>query len=78
MTAEFLSFSSERGKDLVTARPEWRFPGLVPGDRWCLCARRWREALEAGVAPPVDLEATHIRALSVVTLADLKYHAIEN
>jgi len=78
MTAEFLSFSSERGNDLVTARPEWRFPGLVPGDRWCLCARRWREALEAGVAPPVDLEATHIRALSVVTLADLKYHAIEN
>lgn len=78
MTAEFLSFSAERGNDLVTARPEWQFPGLVPGDRWCLCARRWREALEAGVAPPVDLEATHIRALAVVTLADLKYHAIEN
>jgi len=75
VTAEFLEFSRSRGNDLSTPRPEWRFPGLVPGDRWCLCALRWLEALEAGVAPPVILEATHIGVLAYVTLADLKYHA---
>lgn len=74
MTAEFLTFSASRGNDLVTPRPEWRFPGLTPGDRWCLCAIRWQEALVAGVAPPVVLQATHERALAYVTLADLKEH----
>lgn len=76
MTAEFLEFSRRQGNDLVTPHPEWQFPGLKPGDRWCLCAMRWQEALEAGIAPPVDLEATQIKALEFVTLADLKYHAI--
>ncbi len=75
MTVEFLAFSRERGNDLVTPRPQWRFPGLRPGDRWCLCAQRWKEALDAGVAPPVVLEATHERALEVVSLAALVRHA---
>ncbi|TSE19601.1 hypothetical protein Talka_01320 [Tepidimonas alkaliphilus] len=75
VTAEFLAFSRQRGNDLVTPRPEWRFAGLKPGDRWCLCALRWKEALEAGVAPPVILEATHEAALQVVNLADLQAHA---
>lgn len=74
MTAEFLEFSAERGNDLITARPEWRFPGLKPGDRWCLCATRWREAFQAGIAPPVVLEATHEKVLAYVTLDDLKAH----
>ncbi len=76
MTAEFLEFSRRQGNDLVTPHPEWQFPGLKPGDRWCLCAMRWQEALEAGIAPPVDLEATQMKALEFVTLADLKYHQI--
>ncbi|MEY2776298.1 MAG: hypothetical protein RLY30_396 [Pseudomonadota bacterium] len=76
MTQPFLQFSLERGNDLVTARPEFKFPGLKPGDHWCLCAGRWREAAEAGVAPPVVLEATHERTLEVVALADLEYHAL--
>lgn len=76
VTAEFLRFSLERGNDVVTPRPEWRFAGLKPGDRWCLCALRWKEAYEAGVAPPVQLEATHARALSFVTLAQLQAHAL--
>ncbi len=71
-------FSASRGNDLLTPRPEWRFPGLKPGDRWCLCAIRWREALVAGVAPPVVLQATHERALAYVTLADLKAHQYLN
>jgi uncharacterized protein (DUF2237 family) len=75
MTAEFLRFSAERGNDLITARPEWRFPGLKPGDRWCLCATRWKEALQAGVAPPVVLAATHSKVLEFVTLEDLKENA---
>lgn len=75
VTAEFLAFSLERGNDLVTPRPEWRFAGLKPGDRWCLCALRWKEALQAGVAPPVILEATHEAALQVVSLAELQAHA---
>ncbi|MGA0173131.1 MAG: DUF2237 family protein [Phycisphaerales bacterium] len=68
MTDEFLTFSKSRGNDLVTPRPEWRFPGLKAGDRWCLCALRWREAYEAGCAPQVVLEATHERTLDVVPL----------
>jgi uncharacterized protein len=72
VTREFLDFSTRRGNDLVTARPEFGFPGLKPGDRWCLCAMRWLEALAAGVAPPVVLESTHQRALAVVTLEQLK------
>lgn len=75
VTADFLAFSLQRGNDLVTPRPQWRFAGLKPGDRWCLCALRWREALLAGVAPPVVLEATHERALEWVSLDDLKRHA---
>jgi uncharacterized protein len=75
MTQEFLIFSLQRGNDLMTPRPEYRFVGLQPGDRWCLCARRWKEALDAGVAPPVILDSTHVKALEVVTLAQLKAHA---
>lgn len=76
VTEAFLRFSLARGNDLVTPRPEHRFAGLKPGDRWCLCALRWKEALEAGVAPPVHLEATHARALDVVTLEQLQAHAL--
>lgn len=75
MTAEFLMFSAGRGNDLLTPRPEFGFPGLRPGDRWCLCASRWKEALDAGVAPQVDLEATHARTLDTVTLEELLAHA---
>lgn len=74
MTREFLDFSAQRGNDLITPRPEWRFVGLKPGDRWCLCAARWREALQAGLAPPVVLAATHRKVLAFVTLDDLKAH----
>lgn len=77
VTAEFLSFSRSRGNDLITPMPVYRFPGLKPGDRWCLCATRWLEALRAGVAPPVLLAATHERALEVVSLGDLKRHALD-
>ncbi len=76
MTAEFLSFSLERGNDLITPRPEWRFAGLDPGDRWCLCVNRWKEALDAGCAPPVVLECTHVRALDFVGLNELQQHAL--
>lgn len=75
VTREFLEFSQRRGNDLSTPRPEWRFAGLRPGDRWCLCVNRWREALAAGVAPPVVLEATHHSALEHVTLEVLQQHA---
>ncbi|WP_028309850.1 DUF2237 family protein [Derxia gummosa] len=75
MTAEFLAFSKAAGNDLSTPVPQYRFPGLKPGDRWCLCASRWVEAMEAGAAPAVVLEATHERALEVANLADLRYHA---
>ncbi len=71
-TADFLEFSKTRGNDLSTPMPQHRFAGLKPGDRWCLCAIRWREALEAGVAPPVILEGTHSDALQFVTLAELE------
>jgi uncharacterized protein (DUF2237 family) len=77
MTEEFLAFTKARGNDLSTPMPEMRFPGLNPGDRWCLCAQRWQEALEAGVAPPVVLEATHAAALEWVSLDDLKANAAE-
>lgn len=77
MTAAFLAFSAERGNDLSAPQPDAGFPGLKPGDRWCLCAGRWREALEAGVAPPVVLSATHEEALAVVALEDLKRHAVD-
>jgi uncharacterized protein (DUF2237 family) len=77
MTAEFLEFSRSRGNDLSTPRPEFGFPGLRPGDRWCLCAARWQEAFIAGCAPRVNLRATHQRALDVVALVDLKAHSID-
>jgi len=77
MTAEFLSFSREAGNDLSTPRPAFGFAGLRPGDCWCLCAARWQEALEAGVAPPVVLAATHESALEVVSLDDLRANAAE-
>lgn len=76
VTAQFLAFSKERGNDLSTPHPEVGFAGLVPGDRWCLCADRWVEALEAGVAPPVVLEATHARTLDWADLADLRRHGV--
>lgn len=76
MTDEFLAFSRRRGNDLVTPRPEFGFPGLKAGDRWCLCVSRWKEALEAGVAPRVLLTACHERALQVVTLEQLQAHAL--
>jgi hypothetical protein len=74
-TAEFLAFSRARGNDLSTPMPEYDFPGVKPGDRWCLCAARWREALEAGSAPEVVLAATHEKTLEFVTLEQLKKHA---
>jgi uncharacterized protein (DUF2237 family) len=77
VTAEFLEFSRSRGNDLVTPRPEFGFPGLKAGDRWCLCASRWAEAHSAGVAPPVVLQASHLRALDLVPLEHLKRHAID-
>ena len=76
VTPEFLAYSLSRGNDLTSPRPEHRFAGLKPGDCWCLCVLRWKEALEAGVAPPVRLDATHAKTLSVVTLAQLRAHAL--
>jgi len=72
MTKEFLEYTKSRGNDLQTPRPEYNFSGLKPGDRWCLCAARWKEAEKAGVAPPVNLEATHEKALHVIPLETLK------
>jgi uncharacterized protein (DUF2237 family) len=77
MTAAFLQFSLSRGNDLITPQPAHRFQGLRAGDRWCLCALRWKEAFEAGLAPPVVLESTHIRALDFVTLAQLQSCALK-
>ncbi len=77
LTAEFLAFSKSNGNDLSTPMPQYGFPGLKPGDRWCLCARRWQEAKDAGKAPLVVLTATHERALEVCDLAALKKHAID-
>lgn len=77
MTQEFLEFSKSRGNDLSTPHPEFGFPGLQPGNRWCLCAARWQEALEAGMAPRVLLRSTHERALEILSLNDLKAYAID-
>ena len=77
MTEEFLAFSRSAGNDLSTPAPGWGFPGLVPGDRWCLCAPRWPEALAAGAAPPIVLEATHVAALEFASRDDLLAHALE-
>jgi uncharacterized protein (DUF2237 family) len=76
MTEEFLRFSQAAGNDLSTPVPEFGFPGLKPGDRWCLCVTRWMEAFEAGCAPQVVLEATHISALEYVSLEDLQSYAV--
>ncbi|MDZ7968133.1 MAG: DUF2237 domain-containing protein [Nostoc sp. DedSLP03] len=78
VTSEFLEFTKSQGNDLSTPVPDFNFPGLKPGDRWCLCASRWQEALEAGVAPPVILSSTHTRALEVVSLDELKKHALSS
>jgi uncharacterized protein (DUF2237 family) len=75
MTREFLDFSRSVGNDLSTPQPQLLFPGLEPGDRWCVVAARWSEAFEAGVAPPVVLEATHASTLEFVSLDDLQAHA---
>ncbi|PRY93777.1 hypothetical protein BCF33_2661 [Hasllibacter halocynthiae] len=77
LTAEFLAYSKYVGNDLSTPRPEFRFPGLRPGDRWCLCAGRFAQAAEEGAAPKVDLAATHRRALEVVPRAVLEAHALD-
>ena len=77
MTAEFLAFSKARGNDLSTPMPQYEFPGLKPGDRWCLCAPRWQEAFLAGAAPKVVLLATHEGALEYAELSDLKRFAID-
>jgi len=77
VTSEFLRFSKAAGNDLSTPMPEYEFPGLNPGDRWCLCVTRWMEAFDAGCAPQVVLEATHISALEYVSLEDLQDHAVE-
>jgi uncharacterized protein (DUF2237 family) len=76
LTKEFLAFSMSRGNDLSTPRPEFDFPGLKPGDRWCLCAARWKEAYDAGMAPRVVLAATHEATLRIVDLEALKQHAV--
>ena len=76
-TAEFLEFSKSVGNDLSTPIPEYEFPGVKPGDRWCLCAQRWQQAYEAGVAPPVYLEATHATTSEWVDLDGLRAHAID-
>ncbi len=76
MTEEFLAFSQSAGNDLSTPRPEYGFPGLNPGDRWCLCAGRWEEARIAGFAPEVVLEATHAKTLEITMLGHLQAHAV--
>ncbi len=77
MTTEFLQFSFAAGNDLSTPRPQYDFPGLRPGDRWCLCVLRWKEAYLAGAAPPVVLQATHLAALGFVSLEQLREHAAD-
>jgi uncharacterized protein (DUF2237 family) len=78
MTNEFLRFSRSRGNDLSTPNPAYQFPGLKAGDRWCLCAGRWKEAYDAGMAPPVVLEATHVSALEFASLEELSQYAHED
>jgi uncharacterized protein (DUF2237 family) len=75
VTQKFLEFSKERGNDLISPAPHWRFPGLKPGDQWCLCISRWIEAEKAGVAPPVILEATHEKSLDYTTMETLLKYA---
>lgn len=77
MTDEFLQFTKSRGNDLSTPRPEYDFPGLKAGDGWCVCAQRWKEAYDAGVAPPVKAEATHEKALEVIPKHALEKHTIQ-
>ena len=77
MTENFLEYSYSKGNDLITPRPEFDFPGLVAGDRWCICANRWLEAHQAGVAPQVLLHATHRRSLEIVDLDTLLYYAMD-
>jgi hypothetical protein len=77
VTREFLAFSKKHGNDLTTPCPEAGFPGLRPGDQWCLCAGRWKEALDAGAAPPVVLAATHEETLAMLPLAELERHAVD-
>jgi uncharacterized protein (DUF2237 family) len=76
-TASFLEFSASRGNDLSTPIPQYDFPGVRPGERWCLCATRWQEALDAGHAPPVLLNATHLEALNLLKIEDLLRHALD-
>jgi uncharacterized protein (DUF2237 family) len=76
-TADFLEFSANVGNDLSTPIPEYDFPGVNPGDRWCLCVQRWKQALEAGAAPPVHVEATHMSALEFVDLEQLQAYAVD-
>lgn len=76
MTREFLDYTKSRGNDLCTPLPAYNFPGLNPGDKWCLCALRWKEAMQAGKAPKVELSATHEKALQFVSLKELKQHAV--
>jgi uncharacterized protein len=77
VTQEFLEFSRAGGNDLITPRPQFDFPGLKPGDRWCLCAARWLEACEAGVAPPVYLRATHEAALQLIPFETLQFYSLD-
>lgn len=77
VTEQFLTYTKMMGNDLSTPVPVFNFPGLKPGDRWCLCASRWKEALDAGVAPPVVLEATHASAVEYVSLEELKQNAVQ-
>lgn len=77
MTEEFLAYSLAQGNDLSTPKPQFGFPGLSPGDRWCLCASRWQQAANVGVAPPVILSGTHEKALEVTTLYILRQHALD-
>ncbi|BDD88406.1 DUF2237 family protein [Desulfofustis limnaeus] len=78
VTEAFLAFSRQHGNDLSTPRPEFDFPGLIPGDRWCVCAARWQEAFEQGAAPPVILAATSAAVLDTVAVEDLLAHAVED
>jgi uncharacterized protein (DUF2237 family) len=78
MTEEFLEFSKNRGNDLSTPNPMFAFPGLKPGDRWCLCALRWKEAYEAGMAPQVVLAATHMSTIEFATLEELQHYAVDD
>lgn len=77
VTEEFLEFSKASGNDLSTPNPDYDFPGLKPGDRWCVCALRWKEAMDNGVAPPVVLTSTHESVLEVISLEDLKKHSLD-